>query len=93
MDADTTAVKSENERKENDKIGINRMTIEAVILQALDVHPKSVQEIYESVNAQTEISLSQLQNKLLCMEMTGEVIENGGRYERKMQWQTYLPLR
>ena len=92
-DIDTFAGKPETERKENNQAGISRKTIEAVILQALDVHPKSVQEIYESVNAQTEISLSQLQNKLLCMEMTGEVIENGGRYERKMQWQTYLPLR
>ena len=69
-----------NVLRENDSTGM-----EKVILQALDIHPKSVQEIYESICLQTEISLSQLQNKLLCMELTGQLLEVGGRYEKKYQ--------
>ena len=69
-----------NMLRENDSTGM-----EKVILQALDIHPKSVQEIYESICLQTEISLSQLQNKLLCMELTGQLLEVGGRYEKKYQ--------
>lgn len=56
--------------------------IGSVILRQMEVHAKSVQELYEALHTQTGITLAQLQNRLICMEMAGEVAEEGGRYKK-----------
>lgn len=56
--------------------------IGSLILRRLEVHAMSVQELYEALHGQTGISLPQLQNRLICMELAGQVTEEGGRYKR-----------
>lgn len=58
--------------------------IEALLFNCIDIQPKSIQEIYEQINQITEISIQKLQEKLLYMEMFGEIEECGGYYHRKL---------
>lgn len=56
--------------------------IRSMILRQMEVRAKSVQDLYEALHGQTGITLAQLQNRLICMELAGEVAEEGGRYKK-----------
>lgn len=56
--------------------------IRSMILRQMEVHARSVQELYEALHGQTGISLADLQNRLICMELAGEVSEEGGKYKK-----------
>lgn len=62
--------------------GAPQTDVGSMILRQMEVHARSVQELYEALHSQTGISLAQLQNRLICMELAGEVAEEGGRYKK-----------
>lgn len=64
--------------------GLHNNTFEDEIIKCIEVNPKSVQQIYESMNQITELSLQKLQNKLIQMELFGQIIEEGGCYYKKI---------
>ncbi len=50
------------------------------IYKALDVKPKSVQEIWDSMKEQKKMEIAVLQTQLLHMQMEGGIKEENGRY-------------
>lgn len=55
--------------------------VETLIRNSIEVKGKTVQEIFESVKEKTGITLPKLQEKLLQMELLGQISEVGGYYQ------------
>lgn len=56
--------------------------LEQKILDCLEVSPKSLQELYELIQKTTPMTLADLQNTLLEMELMGLVLELAGIYQK-----------